>query len=120
MPLNEFSIGLLRAEGVGFVCSMCVRMHEGRDQGLQRCTGTEACRGPMGGSTFKEYKGPLTEAMFEISCFACGSEAMYKLKPKSFGGRVLGLCKGCRPLLEMVPKDKEAPPVEAGFQTRTT
>lgn len=117
MPLDQFSVGMMRANGVGFVCSMCERMHEGKGLGLPGCTGTEACRGPMGGGTFQEYRGPLGETLLGTSCFACGGEARYKLKPKTIGARVLGLCESCKPLLAMVPKDKQATPVDAGFQT---
>lgn len=106
MPLLPETIAALRARGVGYICCMCERMHHGMDKGLDRCTGSLECRGPIGNGDFPEYQGPLTGDMMANACFVCGGPARLRLEPKSVGlVRTLGLCESDAGLLkELKPK----------------
>ena len=65
--------------GFSFVCSMCVKLHAGkeahgtRDWKMVQCLGNE-CGGPMGGRGYPEYHGPLGAVNLPRYCFRCGRE----------------------------------------------
>lgn len=90
MPVPVDHARALVAQGLAFVCSLCERFWEGRDQGLSVCTAVAGCRGPIGGGAFHEYKGPLTN--LESWCFRCGTSATATIEVPG-GVQRIGVCR---------------------------
>ena len=90
MPLDAAKIGLAVQSGMSVVCATCERYWEGRDRGLPepKCTARKPCGSPLAGSTFPEYKGPMT--VFDRFCFVCGDRAKYGVRVGQ--SRVFGMC----------------------------
>jgi len=88
------------AQGFVFICSMCSRLHRGKEIGFFKrkstieCT-SKTCKSPLSGGSFDDYSGPLLGHLHEY-CFVCG-----KSNPGLAVGGVLspisrvGCCKGC-------------------------
>ncbi len=87
-----------RENGFSFVCSMCVRLHEGHKMAKgnwdrTRCTGSH-CVGPLGGGCYPEYAGPLSEILMRF-CFMCGDEnPRHGISPNTFSRntQIIGCC----------------------------
>jgi len=88
-----------RQSGFSFVCSLCLRLHEGNrmaggDWDTTRCTGT-FCKGPLGGGSYPEYEGPIKDALNRF-CFICGTtnppHAIASCLPGHPRDRLLGAC----------------------------
>jgi len=95
MAVNQTHVGIFRAQGYGFVCSMCEKLH--RAYGVGYTKGCEAamkgldCAGPIAGGDFSLYEGPLTTQTLAALCYRCGVDATKGVQPSS-GGKVIGTC----------------------------
>lgn len=97
-----------RAAGFSHVCSMCVRLHEGRrlagslDWDKASCTSMANCRGPLGGGAYLDYAGPMKGALHN-HCWLCGVDAPdYGAKVRQEnppGEAVIGCCPKCLKVL---------------------
>jgi len=90
--------------GVALACSTCARYWQGRERGLpgDECTAEAPCGGPISGSDFALYLGPVTD--FSQWCFACGGHPELGIKVPG-SARVFGVCRKHLKLL-----DQLAPP----------
>ncbi len=82
------------SRGLAFTCAMCLKFWRARAAGHEQCEAAQlglSCTGPMGGSTFQQYEGPLTPEARTRFCFRCGKEATKGLR---FGAclTVVGVC----------------------------
>ena len=68
-------VSVLRANGFGFVCSMCHHMWDAYAAGHASC-GMD-CGGPLSGRSFPAYNGPLT--LKRDYCFVCGETPKYEI-----------------------------------------
>lgn len=90
MPVDPKNAAMAMADGLSAVCATCTKYWEAKDKGLSGCNQPE-CRGPIGGGVFKDYDGPLKDALARI-CFVCGSPSKYGIKVSGFQ-RIIGACK---------------------------
>lgn len=88
MPTHE-QMKAAQAEGMSFICATCHRYWEGRAARADRCTAKGPCRGPMGGGSFPEYDGPVTD--LRRWCFRCGVEASSGVRVAGTE-RIFGVC----------------------------
>ncbi len=82
-------------EGYAFTCAMCSKLWRSKQQGNDKCeAGMKGltCNGPMVGSDFPLYEGPLTNESRMSLCFRCGQESDFGVKMAA-GNKILGVCK---------------------------
>lgn len=92
------------ADGYAFPCSMCVKLHWGRDRNLPHCRAAhenKECGGPLAGLGFPEYEGPLSRDAIAKLCFRCGKPAS-KIVEGNRGPGLVGVCKRHLPVLSRV------------------
>ena len=104
MPLTTEQAQAERKKGYAWVCSMCVKLHEARDQGHgEGCMAfitAKVCGSPFRGQTFPLYEGPLTPPEMARSCFVCGNGAKRAVRPRGSNGLYVGICGGCEGMLQ--------------------
>lgn len=75
------------------ICATCERYWEAKAQNKEGlfCTSPNGCGGPLRGSHFPDYKGPITD--FSRWCFVCGEDPTYGIRAlNSSSQRVFGMC----------------------------
>lgn len=89
------------ADGVAFICRMCVNWYKGEDMGLtdddgnRICASEGHCGSPISGKSFGEYDGPLKGHLARY-CYICGKPNPEKaLEAKVFGSQRIGCCNYC-------------------------
>jgi hypothetical protein len=91
------------ARGLSLVCASCDLYWEGRARELpqDQCTASDGCCGPLGGGTFHEYRGQITD--LTRWCFLCGADATSAVR-RAGAERGVGVCPGCLPHVhQLVP-----------------
>jgi hypothetical protein len=91
-------VAFARANGLSFVCSLCVKYWRARDSGVpgDQCLAVDGCGSPIAGDDFHEYEGPISP--MEKWCFVCGEKPCYGIKYPA-RPRVLAICERHVPLL---------------------
>ena len=90
-----------KAEGIAFLCRMCVHWYTGEDLGLKDkdgdpvCTHVGKCGSPVVGLCFEGYTGPLEDVLKKY-CYICGVIYPQKaLSSKYNQDRRVGCCNDC-------------------------
>lgn len=84
---------ILLESGYALTCSTCAKMHRAMARGSVQCEAAEKeidCAGPLAGSSFPAYEGPLTLAARATMCFMCGAPASHTLETRD--GVFSGVC----------------------------
>ena len=74
--VRENLVRAAMANGVGFVCAHCTKFWEAKEKRMGSCQplhGGHDCAGPLAGSAFPRYEGPLKNNLTRY-CFVCGQE----------------------------------------------
>jgi hypothetical protein len=87
--------------GLALACATCARYWQGRERGLpgDECTSASPCGGPIAGSDFPLYIGPITD--FSQWCFACGGYPELGIKVPG-SPRIFGVCRKHLKLLDLL------------------
>jgi hypothetical protein len=95
--INPEHVQYARSCGLSYTCAMCYRWWRQRqadgevDRGCEAAVQGIHCAGPMRGSDFSFYEGPLTPELRKAVCFRCGEPSAAGLRvPGSL--LILGVC----------------------------
>jgi hypothetical protein len=88
MPLDPARVVAAMRQGYGAVCATCEHFWQARDAKQNDCG--KPCGGPIGGSDFPHYKGPLPDLL--TWCFACAEASDYGIRMDG-STRLVGVCK---------------------------